>query len=166
LGALKLPEMRCAEVACGADAFEAAVPVVVESGDPPRCAAVRGDAAADAGEAAFVGLEAAPGTWGVAPVPEVLEVLPASVLSVWLMSISCSRLFTCTSWLMYSLGSVSAVGSWFRISVTSSVRKSLAEMVAELPLESSEPAGLLVPDVELVMGVAALRVSTCPAVIW
>ncbi len=48
-----------------------------------------------------------------------------------LMSISCSRLFTFTSWLMYSLGSVSAVGSWFCISVTSSVRKSLAEIVAE-----------------------------------
>ena len=60
-------------------------------------------------------------------------VLPTtSVLNVWLMSISCSRLFTWTSWLMYSLGSVSAVGSWFCISVTSSVRKSLAEMVAEL----------------------------------
>src|SRR5580693_6171663 len=32
---------------------------------------------------------------------------------------------------MYSLGSVSAVGSWFCISVTSNVRKSFAEMVAE-----------------------------------
>ena len=51
------------------------------------------------------------------------------------MSINCSRLFTETSWLMYSLGSVSAVGSWFFISVTSRVRKSLAEMVAESPLE-------------------------------
>jgi hypothetical protein len=30
---------------------------------------------------------------------------------------------------MYSFGSVVAVGSWFFISVTSSVRKSLAEMV-------------------------------------
>jgi hypothetical protein len=93
-------------------------------------------------------------------VPEELGVL--SAVSVWLMSTSCSRLFTCTSWLMYSLGSVSAVGSWFCISVTSSVRKSLAEMVAELSLESLEP---LVPDVELAMGVAALRVSACPAVI-
>src|SRR5208283_214750 len=31
------------------------------------------------------------------------DVLPRSVLSVWLMSISCSRLFTFTSWSMYSL---------------------------------------------------------------
>jgi hypothetical protein len=113
--------------------------------------------------AEFVGLEAAPAAWGVAPLPEELGVL--SAVSVWLMSISCSRLFTCTSWLMYSLGSVSAVGSWFCISVTSSVRKSLAEMVAELSLVSLEPLLPLVPDVELAMGVAALRVSACPAVI-
>jgi hypothetical protein len=39
-------------------------------------------------------------------------------------------------------------------------------MVAELSLESSEPLVLLVLDVELAMGVAALRASACPAVIW
>jgi uncharacterized membrane protein len=61
---------------------------------------------------------------------------------------------------------VSEVGSWFCISVTSSVRKSLAETVAELVLESLELLVLLVPDVALAMGVAALRVSACPAVIW
>jgi hypothetical protein len=154
--------MRCVEVVCGADAFEAATPGAVESGDPARCAAVRGEAAADAAVAEFVGFEAAPTACGDAPVPEELGALPRSVLSVWLMSMSCSRLFTLTSWLMYSLGSVSEVGSWFCISVTSSVRKSLAEMVAP----SSELLVLLVPDVALAMGVAALRVSACPAVIW
>ena len=119
LGALKLPDMRCVEVVCGADGLEATEPGAAESGDPARCAAVRGEAAADAGEAKFVGLEAAPD-----------------------------------------------VGSWFCISVTSSVRKSLAETVAELVLESLELLVLLVPDVALAMGVAALRVSACPAVIW
>jgi hypothetical protein len=64
---------------------------------------------------------------------------------------------------MYSLGSVSAVGSWFRISVTSKVRKSLAEMVAE---ELSELLVLLVAVVVLAIGVAPLPVSACPAVIW
>src|ERR1039457_3424164 len=124
LGALKLPEICCAEFACGADALEAATPSAVESGDPVTWAAVRGDAAADgnaAGLAALAGV-----TTGFAPVPEEFGVL--SAVSVWLMSISCSRLFTLTSWLMYSFGSVFEVGSWFFISVTSSVRKSLAEM--------------------------------------
>jgi hypothetical protein len=158
--------MRCVEVVCGADAFEAATPGAVESGDPARCAAACGEAAADASEVEFVGLEAAPTACVDAPVPEVLEALPASALSVWLMSISCSRLFTCTSWSMYSLGSVSEVGSWFCISVTRSVRKSLAEMAAELSLESPELLAPLVPDVTLSMGVAALRVSAWPAVIW
>ena len=37
--------------------------------------------------------------------------LPRSSVSVWLMLISCSRLLTCTNWLMYSLGSVVEVGS-------------------------------------------------------
>lgn len=41
---------------------------------------------------------------------------------------------------MYSLGSVSAVGSWFFISVTRSVRKSLEEM-EEAPLSVLESAG-------------------------
>jgi hypothetical protein len=152
--------MRCVESVCGADALEAAEPDAVESGDPARCAAVRGEAAANAGVAEFVGLEAAPTACVVAPLPEELDVL--SAVSVWLMSISCSRLFTLTSWLMYSLGSVSEVGSWFCISVTSSVRKSLAEMVAP----SFELLVLLVPDVALAMGVTAFGVSACPAVIW
>jgi hypothetical protein len=73
--------------------------------------------------------------------PEVVPLLdvPRSVVSVELMLINCSRLFTETSWLTYSLGSVFAVGSWFCNSVTSKVRKSLDEMVAaesllELPV--------------------------------
>ena len=89
-----------------------------------------------------------------------------SAVNVWLMSISCSRLFTCTSWLMYSFGSVSAVGSWFCISVTSSVRKSFAEIVAESPLASLDPLVPLVPLEELAMGIAVLPASACPAVIW
>jgi hypothetical protein len=98
-------------VVCATDVLEAEAPEAIERGDPARCAVVRDGVAADAGVAEFFGLEAAPDTCVVAPVPEVLEVLPTSVLSVWLMSISCSRLFTCTSWSMYSLGSVSEVGS-------------------------------------------------------
>lgn len=39
---------------------------------------------------------------------------------------------------MYSFGSVSAVGSWFFISLTSNVRKSLALMLAEDELLSDE----------------------------
>jgi hypothetical protein len=65
---------------------------------------------------------------------------------------------------MYSLGSVFAVGSWFFISVTSKVRKSLAEMVAE---ELSELLVLLVPLVAvdgLAMGFAPALVSACPDV--
>jgi hypothetical protein len=51
---------------------------------------------------------------GFAPEPEELVCeagVVKVVLRVWLISISCSRLFTETSWLMYSFGSVSAVGS-------------------------------------------------------
>ena len=81
------------------------------------------------------------------------------------MSISCSRLFTWTSWLMYSLGSVFAVGSWFCISVTSSVRKSFAEMVAESPLLHSNRRRRLVPVVVPSIGDAAAPVSAWPAVI-
>jgi hypothetical protein len=77
---------------------------------------------------------------------------------------------------MYSFGSVSAVGSWFCISVTNSVRKSLAEIVESL-LESSElslplvpvvPFVPLVPPLPLVepaIGVASIPFSACPAVI-
>ena len=107
MGALKLPVVGCVDAAGAAGELEAAAPEEVESGDPAACAAVCGEAAAD-GNAPGLTAVAAVVTPGVAPVPVVL---PASVLSVWLMSISCSRLFTLTSWLMYSLGSVSEVGS-------------------------------------------------------
>jgi len=71
------------------------------------------------------------------------------------------------------LGSVFAVGSWFCISVTSRVRKSLAEIVAELLLVLSELSVPLVPFVPLVppvpfvepaIGVAAIPFNACPAV--
>jgi hypothetical protein len=108
---------------------------------------------------------------GVAPVlpVEVLPELPIAVVRFWLMSINCSRLFTCTSWLMYSFGSVSAVGSWFCISVTNKVRKSFAEMVAESPLELSALLAAFAapaPAVEDAIGFAPFAVSACPAVIW
>ena len=93
--------------------------------------------------------------------PEGAAEVPSTVDKFWLMSINCSRLFTCTSWLMYSLGSVVAVGSWFCISVTSKVRKSLAEMVAEelpgLPV-------LLVPAVCATIGFALFPVGACAPV--
>ena len=158
-----MPEV---EPVCDVEALVATAPDVAESGDAAALTAARGDAAADG----IVAEPFAPEiSWVACPeVPplEVLGVLPRSVVSVWLISISCSRLFTLTSWLMYSFGSVSAVGSWFCISVTNSVRKSLAEMAAELPLESLELFVPLLPDVELAMGVAALRVNACPAVTW
>jgi len=66
------------------------------------------------------------------------------------------------SWLMYSLGSVSAVGSWFCISVTSRVRKSLDEMVDELLL-LVEVSELPDPVAALARGVALAPVSACPA---
>jgi hypothetical protein len=106
---------------------------------------------------------------------EVLPEVPSAVDRFWLMSISCSRLFTCTSWLMYSLGSVSAVGSWFCISVTNKVRKSLAEMVAE---ELPELPVLLVPAVCAAIGLALFperawlpvnefpAANDCPAANW
>src|SRR5947209_4510970 len=49
----------------------------------------------------------------------------------WLISMSCCKLFTWASWLTYALGSVCAVGSWFFISVTSRVRKSLEDMLED-----------------------------------
>ena len=105
-------------------------------------------------------------TSGDVPVSELLDGAVRSVLNVWLMLMSCSRLFTLTSWLMYSFGSVSAVGSWFCISVTSSVRKSLADIVAELSLESLELLVPLVLDVELTMGDAVARDSAELGVTW
>jgi hypothetical protein len=66
---------------------------------------------------------------------------------------------------MYSLGSVFAVGSWFFISVTSKVRKSLAEMVAESLVELLELPALLAAAA-LACGAAAFPVNVCPAVTW
>ncbi len=150
--ALRLPER---EVACDVEAVDAA------AANDAGC----GDSAA-AGAAELPALDASVVACGDVPLSELLDGVVRLVLSVWLMSISCSRLFTLTSWLMYSLGSVSAVGSWFCISVTSSVRKSLADMVAELSLESLELLVPLVPDVGLVaVGEAALPDSICPAVV-
>jgi hypothetical protein len=66
--------------------------------------------------------------------------------------------------LMYSFGSVSAVGSWFCISVTRRVRKSLAEIVAESELAELELAlELLVLLVALACGRAAAGWRACPA---
>jgi hypothetical protein len=71
-------------------------------------------------------------------------------LLIW---ISCSRLFTCASWVMYSFGSVGCVGSWFFNSFTSSVRKSLLVMsevlaaaVLELVLEPVPVAAAVAAD--------------------
>jgi hypothetical protein len=99
---------------------------------------------------------------------ELAEVEFASPLaspdSVWLMSINCSRLFTWTSWLMYSFGSVLAVGSWFCISVTSNVRKSLAEMVEESALAELELAlELLAPPEAAAWGRAEAGLRACSA---
>jgi hypothetical protein len=105
-------------------------------------------------------LVAAPVVCGLA-VSLVLE-SPSAVERFWLISINCSRLFTETNWLMYSLGSVSAVGSWFCISVTSRVRKSLAEIVAEESPASLESLLLLVPVLELAAGAAIA--AACAAV--
>jgi hypothetical protein len=104
-----------------------------------------------------------------AALPLVLAVvLPRSVVNVWLIEISCSRLFTFTNWLMYSLGSVFAVGSWFFISVTSNVRKSLAETVADellvLPELLVAFAVALVALAVAAMGFAAEAVRACAAV--
>jgi hypothetical protein len=100
---------------------------------------------------------------------ELAVVLLESFVSVELIEISCSRLFTFTNWLMYSLGSVFAVGSWFFISVTSKVRKSLAEMVADELLALLELlvafAVALVALAAVAEGVAELPVRACTAVI-
>jgi hypothetical protein len=131
LGTLRLPGERLtaatsAERSPAAPALDEAVWAVVNT--PPS------------GEAALawpdlpiafesVGADAAASDLVDAELPEAVLELPRSVESVWLILINCSRLFTLINWLMYSLGSVVAVGSWFFISVTSKVRKSLAEMV-------------------------------------
>jgi hypothetical protein len=64
---------------------------------------------------------------------------------------NCSKLFTETNWLTYSLGSALAVGSWFCNSVTSKVRKSFDDIVAAELLVLLE---LLVPVDEVAMGFA------------
>jgi hypothetical protein len=65
---------------------------------------------------------------------------------------------------------VSAVGSWFFISVTSKVRKSLAEMVAESLLVVLVLlfafAVALVPLAAAAMGFAVVPASACAAVVW
>ena len=88
--------------------------------------------AAAAAGVAGLGLAAAP-VVGVVPIP-----VPA--LNVWLIWTSCSRLLTPTNCVMYCMGSVCVVGSWFWISVTSSVRKSLAVIVAWLGVPLVAPA--------------------------
>jgi hypothetical protein len=107
------------------------------------------------------------------PLAALAVVEVESLVSVELIEISCSRLFTFTNWLMYSFGSVFAVGSWFFISVTSKVRKSLAEMVDAELLVLLELlvvlAVALVPVVPLAvaaMGLAAEPVRACAAVMW
>ncbi len=95
---------------------------------------------------------------------ELLPGRPSAVDRFWLIEINCSRLLTCTNWLMYSLGSVSAVGSWFCISVTSRVRKSLAEMVAEELPALAELLFALAAAGAAAMGFAPVPVSACPAV--
>ena len=93
--------------------------------------------------------------WAPALLLELVLELPSAVERFWLISMSCSRLFTLTNWLMYSLGSVSAVGSWFCISVTSRLRKSLADIVAD---DVSELLVLLVSAVA-VTGLSAGAVA-------
>jgi hypothetical protein len=97
--------------------------------------------------------EAAPVTElvaGVALTPAAVssEVMPA------LIPISCCRLFTPTIWVMYALGSVGAVGSWFFISATSKVRKSLAVMVELLAAAAAAVAAAEL-DAAPVVGVVA-----------
>ena len=167
LGVLRFPDARLFAELCAADMLLTVAPDGVADDAPLLRAAASGDAFALAGVAPGTGLTA----WLVAAPPSAsLEVLPRLLLNVWLMSINCSRLFTCTSWSMYSLGSVSAVGSWFCISVTSSVKKSFAEMVAESPLASLElplsdvPVVPDVPAAALVIGVAVTPARAWPAV--
>jgi len=85
---------------------------------------------------------------------EELVVATAAVSSEvmpWLIPISCCRLLTSTICEIYALGSVGCVGSWFFISATSSVRKSLAVIVellsavdelelVELPVDAVDAA--------------------------
>jgi hypothetical protein len=94
--------------------------------------------------------------------------LPRSVVSVELIEINCCRLFTFTNWLMYSLGSVLAVGSWFFISVTKRVRKSLAVMEDELlvvllELLVASALALEVPLEVAAKGFALAPVRACAA---
>src|SRR5579863_1209919 len=125
-------------IACSIAAKEfapfVAVPALANAPGAPDFAPSRAISAAP-WAAAVSGFNAGTGVFAAGALcDELPDGIPSAVDRFWLMSINCSRLFTFTSWLMYSFGSVSAVGSWFCISVTSSVRKSLAEMVAELEL--------------------------------
>jgi hypothetical protein len=86
------------------------------------------------------------------PDPEPEEEAPAALSSdvmPWLIEINCCRLFTPTIWVMYVLGSVGCVGSWFFNSLTSSVRKSLAVMV-EVSLSAELLLAALLPLLPLV----------------
>jgi hypothetical protein len=76
-----------------------------------------------------------------------------------LMLTNCCRLFTSTICVMYSLGSVGCVGSWFFISATSSVRKSFAVIVASLEEDD-------VVDVAGVVVVVALGFASAPATLF
>jgi len=64
---------------------------------------------------------------------------------------------------MYSLGSVDAVGSWFCISVTSKVRKSLDVIVAEALLDVLVLLVPLVPLAGVAFAVALLLARLCSA---
>jgi len=110
----------------------------------------------------------------VAASPLALAVVEVeSVVSVWLIEINCCRLFTLINWLMYALGSVSAVGSWFFISVTNNVKKSLdeiedAELLALLELLVALAVALVpfVPLAVAAMGFAVAPVRACAAAVW
>jgi len=86
---------------------------------------------------------------------EDVELVVAAVSSdvmPWLIEMSCCKLFTPTSCVMYALGSVGCVGSWFFSSLTSNVRKSFEVM--SLLDESVE-------DVELVELVSIAFTGDC-----
>jgi hypothetical protein len=94
--------------------------------------------------------------------------VPRSEVRVELILMSCSRLFTATSWLTYSLGSVFAVGSWFFSSVTSKVRKSLeeieaAELLSLLELPSASCLAVLPVAADAIGVAAVLPARACAA---
>lgn len=88
-------------------------------------------------------------------VGEVLLLALGVVLA--LICTSCSRLFTSTSCVMYCMGSVCVVGSWFWISVTSRERKSLAVITALLAAAVLAAEELLLEEVGVGLLAALLR---------